>query len=132
MRNLSTSRTYLNIEDFKTLGLRKNASRKEIKEAYYSLAKFHHPDTRRIKESTKSFSEITEAYKRLLYYDTYNRRSESDRNLNQPGWYGWDPVLSYYSKPRVFLRKMNIAIRSILLILFAFMILRKTINDYQK
>ena len=131
MRKLNTSRYSFHTEDLKTLGLKKNANRKEIKEAYYSLAKDLHPDTKRSKEptSTASFREINEAYKRLLYYDTFGRSCDSGRNLNQPGWYGWDPVQSYYSKTRVTLRKINIAIRISLLFIFAIMILRKTLND---
>ena len=133
MRKLNTSRYSFYSEDLKTLGLKKNANRKEIKEAYYSLAKDLHPDTKKSKEptstSTASFCEINEAYKRLLYYDTFGRSCDSGRNLNQPGWYGWDPVQSYYSKTRVTLRKINIAIRISLLFIFAIMILRKTLND---
>ena len=121
----------LNREDLKILGLKKNASKREIKEAYYSLAKDLHPDTKRTKEPTSatSFREINEAYKRLLYYDTFGRSCDSGRNLNQPGWYGWDPVQSYYSKTRVTLRKINIAIRLSLLFIFAIMIIRRTLND---
>ena len=126
MRKLRYS---LNTEDFKTLGLKKNASSREIKLAYYSLAKDLHPDTKTVKESNSSFVEINEAYKRLLYYDTFGKSCDSGRNLNQPGWYGWDPVQSYYSKTRVTLRKINIAIRISLLILFAIVILRKTLHD---
>ena len=131
MRNLSSSRYSFHTEDLKTLGLKKNASRKEIKEAYYRLAKDLHPDTKKEPTSTASFREINEAYKRLLYYDTFGRSSDSGRNLNQPGWYGWDPVQSYYSKTRVTLRKINIAIRISLLFIFAIMILRKTLNDFK-
>ena len=79
--------------------------------------------------STRSFAEINEAYKRLMYYETFGKSCDSGRNLNQPGWYGWDPVQSYYSKTRVTLRKINIAIRLSILIVFAIMILRKTLHD---
>ena len=126
MRKLRYS---LNTEDFKTLGLTKDASRREIKMAYYSLAKDLHPDAKTLKHSTRSFAEINEAYKRLMYYETFGKSCDSGRNLNQPGWYGWDPVQSYYSKTRVTLRKINIAIRLSILIVFAIMILRKTLHD---
>ena len=132
MKKFNKSTYALNREDLKTLGLKKNSSRREIKEAYYSLAKDLHPDTKRTKEPTSStsFREINEAYKRLLYYDTFGRSCDSGRNLNQPGWYGWDPVQSYFSKTRVTLRKINIAIRLSLLFIFAIMIIRRTLNDF--
>ena len=132
MKKFNKSTYALNREDLKTLGLKKNSSRREIKEAYYSLAKDLHPDTKRTKEPTSStsFREINEAYKRLLYYDTFGRSCDSSRNLNQPGWYGWDPVQSYFSKTRVTLRKINIAIRLSLLFIFAIMIIRRTLNDF--
>ncbi len=129
MKKFNKSTYALNREDLKTLGLKKNSSRREIKEAYYSLAKDLHPDTKRTKEPT-SFREINEAYKRLLYYDTFGRSCDSGRNLNQPSWYGWDPVQSYFSKTRVTLRKINIAIRLSLLFIFAIMIIRRTLNDF--
>ena len=87
MRKLSSSRYSFHTEDLKTLGLKKNANRKEIKEAYYSLAKDLHPDTKKepTSTSTASFQEINEAYKRLLYYDTFGRSCDSgdhsDRKL---------------------------------------------------
>lgn len=48
---------------YKTLGLQKNASEKEIKSAFKKLAKSHHPDTE--SGSEEKFKEINEAYEVL-------------------------------------------------------------------
>jgi DnaJ family protein A protein 3 len=45
------------------LGLKKGASAKEIKKAYYDLAKKYHPDTNsNDKTLAKKFQDISEAY----------------------------------------------------------------------
>ena len=71
MRKFNTSRYSFHTEDLKTLGLKKNANRREIKEAYYSLAKDLHPDTKKSKEptSTASFREINVH----IYLDTISK-----------------------------------------------------------
>ena len=48
---------------YKTLGLKKSASEKEIKSAFKQLAKLHHPDTQ--DGSEEKFKEINEAYEVL-------------------------------------------------------------------
>ena len=48
---------------YKTLGVPRNASQKEIKKAYYELAKKYHPDRNKgDSEAAKKFTEIGEAY----------------------------------------------------------------------
>lgn len=44
------------------LGLSRNASAKDIKKAYYELAKKYHPDTNKDPDSSKKFQDCAEAY----------------------------------------------------------------------
>lgn len=59
---------------YETLGVSRNASDEEIKKAYRSLAKKHHPDMNpdNKKEAEERFKEISEAYEVLM--DTEKRR----------------------------------------------------------
>ncbi|MEW5908074.1 MAG: molecular chaperone DnaJ [Patescibacteria group bacterium] len=62
---------------YEILGIPKNASKEEIKKAYYKLAHKHHPD--KTKGDDKKFKEINEAYqvlgddKKRAEYDAYGR-----------------------------------------------------------
>lgn len=48
---------------YNVLGVAKNASAKEIKKAYYQLAKKYHPDTNKgDPDSSRKFQEVSEAY----------------------------------------------------------------------
>ncbi|TMW39158.1 hypothetical protein DOY81_015762, partial [Sarcophaga bullata] len=83
-RNFYTS-TKLNAKDYyQTLGVAKNASAKDIKKAYYQLAKKYHPDTNKDDpDASRKFQEVSEAYEVLSddtkrkEYDTYGQTSES-------------------------------------------------------
>ncbi|XP_055920877.1 protein tumorous imaginal discs, mitochondrial isoform X2 [Eupeodes corollae] len=85
----------LNKSDYyQTLGVPKNASAKDIKKAYYQLAKKYHPDTNKDDaDSGKKFQEVSEAYEVLSdeqkrrEYDTYGQTTE---DMNRAG-YGADP-----------------------------------------
>ncbi|XP_038055184.1 dnaJ homolog subfamily A member 3, mitochondrial-like isoform X2 [Patiria miniata] len=77
-RLIHTSPAALAISDpYKTLGVPKNASQKDIKKAYYELAKKYHPDRNKDnKDAAKKFADIAEAYEivgdqtRRREYDT--------------------------------------------------------------
>nr|ALS04495.1 chaperone protein dnaJ [Acartia pacifica] len=61
---------------YKTLGVARNASQKDIKKAYYQLAKKYHPDTNKDEPSAaRMFQEVSEAYE-VLSDD--NKRAEYD------------------------------------------------------
>lgn len=61
---IHTSGYLQNKKDFyKTLDVPKNASQKDIKKAYYQLAKKYHPDTNKgDPNANKRFQEVSEAY----------------------------------------------------------------------
>jgi len=64
-RELSTSAS-LNSDFYKTLGVNKSASAKEIKKAYYQQAKKYHPDANKDDPgAAKKFQQISEAYECL-------------------------------------------------------------------
>merc|ERR1712024_411925 len=53
--------------DFEILGVSRNASEKEIKEAFYKLAKKYHPDNNKSdKDAVKKFQEISNAYECII------------------------------------------------------------------
>uniref|UniRef100_A0A914DXJ7 Uncharacterized protein n=1 Tax=Acrobeloides nanus TaxID=290746 RepID=A0A914DXJ7_9BILA len=57
---------------YKILGISKNAPEKEIKKAYYQLAKKYHPDVNKEKGAAEKFQEVSEAYEVLS--DSEKRR----------------------------------------------------------
>ncbi|CAG9530237.1 unnamed protein product [Cercopithifilaria johnstoni] len=50
---------------YEILGLKKGASAKDIKKAYYKLAKEYHPDVNKSKDANARFQEVSEAYEVL-------------------------------------------------------------------
>ncbi|RWS17861.1 protein tumorous imaginal discs: mitochondrial-like isoform X2 [Dinothrombium tinctorium] len=65
------------------LGITKNASQKDIKKAYYQLAKKYHPDTNKgDPEAAKKFQEVSEAYEVLS--DESKRRAYDQFGTSGP------------------------------------------------
>uniref|UniRef100_A0A0K0EFI1 Chaperone protein DnaJ n=1 Tax=Strongyloides stercoralis TaxID=6248 RepID=A0A0K0EFI1_STRER len=64
IRQLHTS-LRLSKDYYKILGVDKKASAKEIKKAYYKLAKQYHPDVNKDKSAPEKFRELTQAYEVL-------------------------------------------------------------------
>ena len=60
------SNQYASVNHYKILGINRNASEKEVKEAYHKLAKKYHPDKNKDdKNAMKKFQEISSAYEYL-------------------------------------------------------------------
>merc|ERR1711997_157791 len=124
-------------EDYELFDLRRNPTRRQIKEAYYRLAKQKHPDCKQSTEPN-NFSDINESYTRLLKEEATGKCSynisiheNGRRDLNQDGWYaGPDPRQSYFSETRTRLRKINFVVKIVLLVLLAGLIVRRLISQY--
>ncbi|XP_058793790.1 protein tumorous imaginal discs, mitochondrial-like isoform X2 [Phymastichus coffea] len=89
---LAAKRNYYEI-----LGVSRNAAAKDIKKAYYQLAKKYHPDTNKDDpNASKKFQEVSEAYEVLSddtkrkEYDTWGATSEQ-MGMGQPPPGGRDP-----------------------------------------
>ncbi|XP_053327436.1 dnaJ homolog subfamily A member 3, mitochondrial isoform X2 [Spea bombifrons] len=74
----TSSSSYNKTDFYQVLGVPRNASQKDIKKAYYQLAKKYHPDTNKDDPQAKEkFSQLAEAYEVLSdevkrkQYDTY-------------------------------------------------------------
>ena len=87
------------LEDhYKTLGVSKSASDKEIKEAFYKLAKKYHPDSNKDnKNALQKFQEISNAYECLTSKD---KKEDSQENRDPEKHHG-----TRTSQPNVRVRK---------------------------
>ncbi|XP_003737482.1 protein tumorous imaginal discs, mitochondrial [Galendromus occidentalis] len=81
-RKFHTSRALLKRDYYEILGVARNASAKDVKKAYYQLAKKYHPDTNKgDKDAAKKFQEVSEAYEVLSddskrkHYDQFGTAS---------------------------------------------------------
>ncbi|XP_063231880.1 protein tumorous imaginal discs, mitochondrial isoform X2 [Bacillus rossius redtenbacheri] len=83
-RHISTSNHCAARKDYyEVLGISRNASQKDIKKAYYQLAKQYHPDTNKgDPDAGRKFQEVSEAYEvlsdeeRRKQYDTLGTTSQ--------------------------------------------------------
>ncbi|XP_034652441.1 protein tumorous imaginal discs, mitochondrial isoform X1 [Drosophila subobscura] len=89
VRSFHTSSRLLAKDYYQTLGVAKNANGKDIKKAYYQLAKKYHPDTNKEDpDAGRKFQEVSEAYEVLSddqkrrEYDTYGQTAE---NMSRQG-----------------------------------------------
>uniref|UniRef100_F1L4K3 DnaJ dnj-10 n=1 Tax=Ascaris suum TaxID=6253 RepID=F1L4K3_ASCSU len=84
---------------YEVLGLKRGASAKDIKKAYYKLAKQYHPDVNKDKDAGARFQEVSEAYEVLsddakrAQYDQFGSNSfyqqqaaGGARNQTADGW----------------------------------------------
>ena len=137
-RFLHLSQTRQFREDYELFHLQRNPTRRQIKEAYYRLAKEKHPDCKKSSEPN-DFSDINESYTRLLKEEasgkcSYNisiREKGWTRDLHQDGWYaGPDPRQSYFSETRTRLRQINFIVKIVLLVMLAGQIVRRLLSQY--
>ncbi|MBS3908611.1 MAG: molecular chaperone DnaJ [Actinobacteria bacterium] len=81
---MSSSRTYKDY--YAVLGVSKNATRKEIKDAYRKLARKYHPDANKSDSTTEEkFKEISEAYEVLKDAKKRKEYDEMGRYFGGPG-----------------------------------------------
>ncbi|XP_066593913.1 protein tumorous imaginal discs, mitochondrial-like isoform X2 [Prorops nasuta] len=109
-RSLAPRRNYYEI-----LGISKNSSTKDIKKAYYELAKKYHPDTNKGDPNAgKKFQEVSEAYEVLSdetkrkEYDTWGATSEQMGMGSKQGAQGFNQSWEFKSNvnPEELFRKI--------------------------
>jgi len=103
-QQLSTS-AILNKDYYKILGVAKNASGKDIKKAYYQLAKKYHPDTNKGEPTAeRKFQEVSEAYEVLSddqkrsEYDSFGGSQSGPKGRGGFGPPGFDGFRQQYDK----------------------------------
>lgn len=92
----SSSRSASTKDPYSVLGVKKDADVKDIKKAYYGLAKKYHPDTNKEKGSKERFVEIQNAYDLL---SDEKKRAAYDQYGTTDGQPGFDPFGGGGSSP---------------------------------
>ncbi len=93
------------VDYYKILGVDKNASADDIKEAYRKLALKYHPDVNKSKEAEEKFKEINEAYavlsdsEKRKQYDTYGPEGFSERYTQEDIFrdFNFDDILKEFT-----------------------------------
>uniref|UniRef100_A0A0N4ZG87 DnaJ protein n=1 Tax=Parastrongyloides trichosuri TaxID=131310 RepID=A0A0N4ZG87_PARTI len=80
IRNYHSTKKLLK-DYYDILGVDKKANAKEIKKAYYKLAKKYHPDVNKDKDAPQKFQELTQAYEIL---SDENKRAQYDSTGKNP------------------------------------------------
>lgn len=78
---------------YKTLGVNKNATKKDIKKAYHRLSLEYHPDkctTKTVEQANTIFSKISEAYQLLSDDDA---RKDYDKNRKDPSFIMFSDII---------------------------------------
>ncbi|XP_046854087.1 dnaJ homolog subfamily A member 3, mitochondrial-like isoform X2 [Xenia sp. Carnegie-2017] len=90
LKHFHTSLQICQKDFYKILGISRSASAKEIKKAYFDLAKKYHPDTNKSASAAEKFQEISEAYEVLSdenkrrTYDNYGQSNFSGSGAGNP------------------------------------------------
>lgn len=82
-RNAQSSSHSSHKDYYQVLNIHRNSTRKEIKLAYYKLAKKYHPDVSEIENTSEKYKNVQEAYHVL---GDERRKNEYDEALND-GYY---------------------------------------------
>ena len=86
-----TGRDNVDYTYYQILGVPKNASEAEIKQAYRRLAKVYHPDANPNQDTTMQFQKLNQAYSALHEQFLKRKKQEQDRKQQQQRqqtWYG--------------------------------------------
>lgn len=83
---------------YEVLGINRNASQDDIKQAYRKMSKKYHPDVCKDADAEDKFKEVNEAYnvlsdtKKKSMYDTYGTTDMNEMNVNDMySGFGFDP-----------------------------------------
>ncbi|QFZ27423.1 hypothetical protein EJF18_30393 [Clavispora lusitaniae] len=100
----ASTRSLIDFDPYKTLGVDKSASASDIKKAYYQLVKKYHPDVNKEKDAEKRFHKIQESYELLndkekrAQYDQFGAAGfDSNGNANPFG--GGNPFGGHSGNP---------------------------------
>ncbi len=93
---------YANKTHYDILGMDRKASKRNIRSAFLTLSKKHHPDINKNKDANKHFMEINEAYKILYnpvkrYHYDLHLHSKSQKTHTQTNSSAYEDAGNYYN-----------------------------------